>query len=126
VLGQADVLTDVLLPPAPAGSASRYERVTEAETHDALASVASTMLVRDGRVERVSVILGAAAPTPWRSREAEAVLIGRAPTPSAIRQAVDAALADAMPLSDNGYKVALFRGLLTGALEKVAGLSSRA
>ena len=58
VLGQADVLTDVLLPPAPAGWASSYVRATEPHTHYALASVASTMLVQDGRVAQVSVILG--------------------------------------------------------------------
>lgn len=125
VLDQADVLTDVLLPPAPAGWASSYERVTEPKTQYALASVASTMLVQDGRVGQVSVILGAAAPTPWRAREAEAALIGRAATPAAIREAADAALADALPLADNRYKVELFRGLLVEALERVAGFSSR-
>ena len=122
VLGQADVLTDALLPPAPAGWASSYVRATDARSHYPLASVASTMLVQEGRVARVSVILGSAAPTPWRSREAESGLIGRAATPQLIREAADAALADAVPLADNRYKVDLFRELLVEALEKVAGL----
>jgi xanthine dehydrogenase YagS FAD-binding subunit len=126
VLGQADVLTDVLLPPAPAGLASSYARAVEPHTDDALASVASTMLVRDGRVERVSVILGSAAPTPWRSREAEAGLIGRTVTSEVVREAVDAALADAVPLADNSYKIDLFRDLLVEALERAAGLRPRA
>jgi xanthine dehydrogenase YagS FAD-binding subunit len=126
VLGQADVLTDVLLPPAPAGWASSYARVTEPQTHYALASVASTMLVQDGLVAQVSVILGSAAPTPWRSREAESGLLGRQATPRAIREATDAALADARPLADNRYKVGLFRDLLVEALERVAGVRPQA
>jgi xanthine dehydrogenase YagS FAD-binding subunit len=126
VLGQADVLTDVLLPPAPAGWASSYARVTEPQTHYALASVASTMLVQDGLVAQVSVILGSAAPTPWRSREAESGLLGRQATPRAIREATDAALADARPLADNRYKVGLFRDLLVDALERVAGVRPQA
>ena len=122
VLGQADVLTDVLLPPAPAGWASSYVRVTEPQTDYPVASVASTMLVQDGRIAQVSVILGSAAPIPWRSREAESGLIGRVATPAAIRAAADAAMADALPLADNRYKVGLFRDLLVEALEIVAGL----
>jgi xanthine dehydrogenase YagS FAD-binding subunit len=126
VLGQAEVLTDVLLPPAPAGWDSVYARVTEPQTHYALASVAATMLIQDGRIAQVSVILGSAAPTPWRSREAESGLVGREATPQTIRAAADAALADAVPLADNGYKVELFRNLLAEALETVAGLRPRA
>lgn len=126
VLGQADVLTDVLLPPAPAGWASTYRRTTEQRTDYALASVASTMLIMDGRVAQVAVILGAAAPVPWRLREAESSLIGRIPTRDLIREAAEAALADAVPLADNRYKVGLFRDLLVDALEDVAGLRPRA
>jgi xanthine dehydrogenase YagS FAD-binding subunit len=126
VLGQAEVLTDVLLPPAPAGWASSYLRANEPHTDYALASVASTMLMQEGRVAQVSVILGAAAPTPWRSREAESGLIGREPTPALIREAADAALADALPLADNRYKIGLFRDLLVEALESVSGLRPRA
>jgi xanthine dehydrogenase YagS FAD-binding subunit len=123
VLGQAEVLTDVLLPPAPAGWTSSYLRANEPSTDYALASVASTMLMLEGRVAQVSVILGAAGPTPWRSREAESGLVGRAPTPALIREAADAALAEAAPLADNRYKVGLFRDLLVDALEAVSGIT---
>jgi CO/xanthine dehydrogenase FAD-binding subunit len=39
-----------------------------------------------------------------------------------VRDAADAALADAMPLADNRYKVDLFRDLLVESLEEVCGL----
>jgi len=70
----------------------------------------------------VSVVLGAAAPVPWRAREAEAQLVGREPTPEVVRRAAGAAMADAMPLADNRYKLDLFENLLVESLEDVCGL----
>jgi xanthine dehydrogenase YagS FAD-binding subunit len=70
----------------------------------------------------VSVVLGGAAPVTWRAREAESRLVGKVPTREVIREAADAAMADAMPLADNRYKIELFRKLLIDALEEVAGL----
>ncbi len=122
VLGPADVLTDVLLPPSPAGWASAYNRSTEARTGYPLAAVAATALVMEHAVAEVSVVLGAAAPVPWRAREAEAELLGREPSARAVRAAADAAMADAMPLADNRYKIGLFRNLLVASLEEVCGL----
>jgi xanthine dehydrogenase YagS FAD-binding subunit len=122
VLGPADVLTDVLLPPSPAGWASTYRRSSEPRTGYALAGVAAAALIIEKAVVEVSVVLGAAAPAPWRSREAEAQLVGREPSPWLVQQAADAAMADAMPLSDNGYKVDLFRKLVVQSLEEVCGL----
>jgi xanthine dehydrogenase YagS FAD-binding subunit len=122
VLGPADILTDILLPPSPDGWASSYRRVSEPRTKHALACVAAAMLVLDSAVAQASVVLGAAAPVPWRAREAESRLVGKVPTREVIREAADAAMADAMPLADNRYKIELFRKLLIDALEEVAGL----
>ena len=121
-LGPADILTDILLPPSPAGWASTYRRASEPRTGYALAGVAAATLMIEKAVTEVSVVLGAAAPVPWRSREAEAQLAGREPTPGVLRAAADAAMADAMPLADNRYKVDLFRSLLLESLEEVCGL----
>ena len=64
-------------------------------------------------------MLGAAAPVPWRAREAEAVLEGFQIDRMLIAEAVEAALADAMPLADNRYKIGLFRAILVDALEEI-------
>ena len=122
VLGPADILTDVLLPPSPAGWTSTYRRRSEPRTGCALAGVAAAALVIEGVVAEVSVVLGAAAPVPWRSLEAEARLIGREPTRRLVDQAADAAMTDATPLAENVYKVDLFRSLLVESLEEVCGL----
>ena len=121
-LGPADILTDILLPPSPAGWATTYRRASEPASGYALAGVAAAALVIERSVADVSVVLGAAAPVPWRSREAEAQLIGREPGPRLVREAADAAMADAAPLADNRYKVDLFRSLLVESLEDVCGL----
>jgi len=126
VLGPADILADVLLPPSPAGWASTYKRSNEARTGYPLAAVAATALVMERAVADVAVVLGAAAPVPWRAREAEEELVGREPSARAVRAAADAAMADAMPLADNGYKIDLFRNLLVAALEEVCGLKASA
>jgi xanthine dehydrogenase YagS FAD-binding subunit len=125
-LGPADILTDILLPPSPAGWVSTYRRRFEPRTGYALAGVAAAVLVIEDAVAEASVVLGAAAPVPWRSREAEASLIGREPSPRLVREAADAAMADAMPLADNRYKVDLFRNLLVESLEEVCGLTPSA
>jgi xanthine dehydrogenase YagS FAD-binding subunit len=122
-LGPADILTDVLLPPSPAGWASTYRRTGEPHSGYTLAGVAAAALVLEHAVAEVSVVLGAAAPVPWRSREAEAQLVGREPTPRLVQLAADAAVADAMPLADNRYKVDLFRSMLVDSLEEICGLS---
>jgi xanthine dehydrogenase YagS FAD-binding subunit len=122
-LGPADILTDVLLPPSPAGWASTYRRTGEPHSGYTLAGLAAAALVIEHAVAEVSVVLGAAAPVPWRSREAEAQLVGREPTPHLVQLAADAAVADAMPLADNRYKVDLFRSMLVDSLEEICGLS---
>jgi xanthine dehydrogenase YagS FAD-binding subunit len=125
-LGPADILTDILLPPSPAGWASTYRRAAESRTGYALAGVAAAALIIEHAVAEASVVLGAAAPVPWRAREAEALLLGREPTPEVVQQAAGAAMADAMPLADNRYKVDLFRNLLVESLEEVCGLTPSA
>jgi xanthine dehydrogenase YagS FAD-binding subunit len=54
------------------------------------------------------VVLGAAAPIPWRAAEAEAALTGQPLGEAAARAAAKAAMKGATPLSGNAYKVPLF------------------
>jgi xanthine dehydrogenase YagS FAD-binding subunit len=119
VLGPADILTDIFVPAMHADSRSTYRRVSESRVDYALASVAVSVVASSGIAEHTRIVLGAAAPMPWRAREAEAILEGFQIDRMLIAEAVDAALADAMPLADNGYKVGLFRALLVDALEEV-------
>ncbi len=63
------------------------------------------------------VVLGMVAPIPWRSEAAEAILSGiDSITPEIAEQAADAAVADASPMSMNGYRVKLARAAVRRAL----------
>jgi len=61
ILGQADILTDILLPPMHADSRSTYRRVSESGIDYPLASVAVSVIAAAGIAERTRVVLGAAA-----------------------------------------------------------------
>jgi xanthine dehydrogenase YagS FAD-binding subunit len=119
ILGPADILTEILLPPMHADSRSTYRRVSESGIDYPLASVAVSVIAAAGIAERTRIVLGAAAPVPWRAREAEAVLEGFQIDRMLIAEAVDAALADAIPLADNRYKIGLFKAILVDALEEI-------
>jgi carbon-monoxide dehydrogenase medium subunit len=102
-LEPGEILTQVRIPPAPAGAAGAYVKFCPRSAEDrALVGVAALLVTGgDGRQCRdVRLALGGAAPTPLRARRAEDVLRGQALTDPAIRAAADAAAAEADPLSD--------------------------
>ena len=116
-LGPGELVTAVVIPEAAGGARSAYRAVKERSGNDRpLVEVAVSIARRGEVVDRARVVLGGAAPIPWRSREAEAVVVGRALTPALANEAAAVALAGARPLSGNGYKVPLLRALIARAL----------
>jgi xanthine dehydrogenase YagS FAD-binding subunit len=73
--------------------------------------------VRNGTVNRARIALGGVGTKPWRAPEAEAALVGLPATKENFRKAAEAALRDAKPQSQNGFKVELARRCLTHALQ---------
>lgn len=63
-------------------------------------------------VAKARVVLGAAAPVPWRSKEVEDVIIGKRLDADIIAKAAEAAIRQAQPLQYNDYKIPLFRGMI--------------
>jgi xanthine dehydrogenase YagS FAD-binding subunit len=66
--------------------------------------------------------MGSVAHKPWRSQEAEAALSGRPASEENFRNAAQAALASAKPLTHNAYKVELGRRAIVRALMRAARL----
>ena len=120
VLEPGDLITHVtLLPPAP-GSRSLYLKLRDRASYEfALASAAVVITVTDGKIALARVALGGVGTKPWRSPEAEAQLTGQPATEAAFRKASDAALRDAKPQSQNGFKVELAKRCLVHALKLV-------
>jgi xanthine dehydrogenase YagS FAD-binding subunit len=124
-LGAGEIVTEVVVPPPPAGACSAYLEAREKQSFDwPLVSAAAVIgrapgstVVRDARV-----VMGAVAPIPWRSPEAEAVLKGAALDQDRARAAAEAALKNAQPMSDNAYKVTIARVIVRRALLKAGGI----
>ena len=118
VLEAAEILTEVVVPAPPAGFVSTYRKVRTRGAWDfALAGLGVALSFQQGRVDTARVVLGAAAPIPWRATEAEKILAGSRLDQKTIRLAAAAAVAGATPLEQNGYKVPMFRGLVQEVLE---------
>jgi len=119
VLEPGDLITHVTLPPPAPGSRSFYLKLRDRASYEfALASAAVVVTVEGGRVARARIALGGVGTKPWRSTEAEAVLTGAPVGEPAFQQAAEAALRDARPQSQNGFKVELARRCLVYALKQ--------
>ncbi|HKR12371.1 MAG TPA: xanthine dehydrogenase family protein subunit M [Pyrinomonadaceae bacterium] len=118
VLEPGDLITHVTLPPPVAGSNHVYLKLRDRASYEfALASAAVVINVTGGKVDRVRVALGGVGTKPWRATEAEAGLIGQIADAANFRKAAAAALRDAKPQSENGYKIELAKRCLTHALK---------
>ncbi len=121
VLEPGDLITHVTLPPPVAGSRQVYLKLRDRASFEfALASAAVVLNVADGAVSRVRIALGGVGTKPWRSPEAEAALLGQPPSQANCRRAAEAALRDARPQTENGFKIELAKRCLAHALQMAA------
>ena len=75
-------------------------------------------------VRQAQVVLGHVAPTPWISSAAADVLVGRPVDDELAEAAGEAAIAEATPLSQNGYKVDLAAVAVKRAVLRAAGIET--
>jgi xanthine dehydrogenase YagS FAD-binding subunit len=121
VVEPGEVVTEVLLPPPRPGSRGTYRKLRGRGAWDfALAGAAVLVELKEGTVMRARVVLSGAAPVPWRSPAAEQALTGKKLDAASARHAAAASVTGAEPLSGNGYKVALARGVVEEALLSLA------
>jgi xanthine dehydrogenase YagS FAD-binding subunit len=119
VLTAGELVTAVVLPPAP-GGASHYRKVRDRASYAfALLSVAAVLQVQDGRITTARLALGGVAPRPWRAATAESLLFGAEPTDDVFAAAIDAELADAKTLPGNEFKIALTRRTVVAELRRL-------
>jgi len=121
VLEPGDLITHVTLPPPISGSKHLYLKLRDRASYEfALASAAVVLTIARGNITLARVALGGVGTKPWRSPEAEAALTGKAANDATFRQAAEAALRNAKPQSENGFKVELAKRCLTHALRTAA------
>jgi xanthine dehydrogenase YagS FAD-binding subunit len=124
VLAANEVLASATLPPLKPGTRSTYHKVMDREAWTHAVVSAAVVLEMDGEVCRdARIVLGGVAPIPWRVPDAERVLAGQRITPELAARAAELAVADARPLSKNGYKVMMVKGVIE---RTVSALAARA
>lgn len=124
-LKPGEVVVEIILPPPARGSRSAYIEVREKQSFDWPLVSAAAMIARDwnsGAVRESRIVMGAVAPIPWRSREAEKVIIGRPLDVARARAAGDASVTGAHPLAHNAYKVSIAKVLVRRVILKTAGI----
>jgi len=122
VLQPGELITAVELPALPSAARSTYRKVRDRSSYAfALVSVAAVLDVEDGQIADIRLALGGVAHKPWRATRAEALLRGRPASAQAFRDAAIAELADAKPLSNNGFKVPLATRTIVAVLGELAG-----
>jgi xanthine dehydrogenase YagS FAD-binding subunit len=113
VLEPGEIVTEILLPPPPRGLHSGYSKVRARGSWDfALASLALALRFEGGKISTATVVLGGAAPVPWRAKEVEEIIVGSSLGGATVDRATVAVVAQAEPLDKNEYKLPLFQGLL--------------
>jgi len=121
VLEPGDLITAVRLPAPVEGAKTGYLKLRDRAAYEfAVASAAIVLSMSGGRVTHARVALGGVGTVPWRAREAEAVLVGQPATREQFVRAAEAALKDAKPRSENGFKVELAKRCMVHALTTVS------
>jgi xanthine dehydrogenase YagS FAD-binding subunit len=119
-LPEGAVITSVVLPPAPQGRRSVYKKgMARAAWSFALAGIAvSVDGVKSGSEARVA--LSGIAPIPVRVSDAERYLLEKGLAGADPDEFCRLTVERARPLSQNGYKVALLKGLAAEALRELS------
>jgi carbon-monoxide dehydrogenase medium subunit len=96
-----EIIVEVLVPPSPAKTATKYQKFNLLDSDMGLIGVAVSVTLNGGGVcKDARVVLGSAAPTVIRSSEAEKTLIGARLDDAVFEKAGEAAASECSPVSD--------------------------
>jgi len=124
LLEPGELITAVAIPLLPEQQ-STYRKVRDRASYAfALVSVGAAVEVDGDRIKNLRLALGGVATKPWRAWKAEQTLTGKRASVENFRNAIDAELADAKPLSDNGFKLDLTRRTVVAVLSELTGVRS--
>ncbi|RYZ41406.1 MAG: xanthine dehydrogenase family protein subunit M [Myxococcaceae bacterium] len=124
VLQPGELITGVTLPASGFAARSRYVKVRDRASYAfALTSAAVALELEGNTVKAARVALGGVGTKPWRSKEAEAALVGKPADEVHFKAAAEAALKGAKTRTHNAFKVDLARRTLVRALSLTAGIA---
>jgi xanthine dehydrogenase YagS FAD-binding subunit len=116
-----ELITAVELPPAKFAANSCYQKVRDRQSYAfALVSVAAGLEMSGGTIKSCGLALGGVALKPWRSTEAEKLIIGATPSPELFRKVAERMLAGAHGYIHNTFKIELAKQNIVRALNTAA------
>jgi xanthine dehydrogenase YagS FAD-binding subunit len=117
ILKPKDLITAIKIPRPSPNTKSFYSKQVEKESFDwSIGDVAIVAEMSGKKCTKVSIVLGAAAPVPYRSKEAEKVVVNQTITNILAEQAARKAMENARPLSMNNFKLPLFEAIIKQGL----------
>ena len=117
VLERDEIIREIRVPAPKPGARQVFIKFALRPAIDfAVASVAATLTAEFGKVSDARIVLGAVAPVPYRANGAEDILKGNAISEPLAEIAAAAAIKNAVPLSNNKYKVQIIRTLVKRAI----------
>ncbi|NEV12364.1 MULTISPECIES: FAD binding domain-containing protein [Rhizobium] len=126
VLQRGEIVTAVTIPASAAARNSTYLKIRDRQSYEFAAASAAVglELEADGRTVRdIRVAIGGVATKPWRARNVEQALIGKALTLEAVEKASRLAMEGAVDHGGNRYKIELAPRVIARAIFKVGGLA---
>jgi xanthine dehydrogenase YagS FAD-binding subunit len=116
-LQPGELITAVDLPNSPFAEKSHYLKVRDRTSYAfAIVSVASALEINNDIIRTARMALGGVAHKPWRSVEAEKILVGAQPNEQTFRAAAEATLRGAKGYKDNTFKVELAKRSIVRSL----------
>jgi xanthine dehydrogenase YagS FAD-binding subunit len=124
VLADDELLTHVILP-APGNLKTGHYEVRYKQSRDWPLAFTTVLLAMNGNTIRSArVVLGAVAPVPWRSEDAERALVGKTLNEETAIAAGEAAVKAAKPLSGNAYKIQIAKTAVKRAVMRAGGMKT--
>ncbi len=116
-LKKNEMVKEIEIPKSTAPQQQRFLKFTIREPIDfAVASVALVITLKGGVCSKANVALGGIAPTPFRAKMAEELMVGRPLSKSVAEEVAEKALAGAKPISKNAYKIEIVKTLIVRAI----------
>jgi len=121
ILGAKEIIKEIIIPAPSKNTKSAYIKQVARESYDwSLGDVAVVLEVSNDNCRSASIVLGAAAPVPYRSVEAQEAIENKTINSENALAAAEAAMSKARPLSKNGYKVPLFVSAIKQAILEIS------
>jgi xanthine dehydrogenase YagS FAD-binding subunit len=123
ILKPGELITAIQIPLVMKRYESYYFKQKEKQAFDwSIAEVAVALQLKGKYCRDARICLGAAAPVPWRIKQAEDILKGTTISKSSAGQAAEIAMQNAEPLELNGYKVQVFKAVIYRTICRAAGI----